>query len=154
MNLSYLYTSFDGRINRQPYWLGTIILVVVMLVIIFAVGFAIGIPDTIDFRFRLVTFILQLVFLYPSAALMVKRLHDRNRPTYFAAFILVPVILKGLTDLIGMTGDPFSATALDYILNGIIFIVAIWFFIELGILRGTVGPNQYGPDPLGAAPAR
>ena len=26
-------------------------------------------------------------------------------------------------------------------------VVAIWFLVELGILRGTVGQNQYGPDP-------
>jgi uncharacterized membrane protein YhaH (DUF805 family) len=36
---------------------------------------------------------------------------------------------------------------------GLIFVVlwlalAIWALIWLGCLRGTVGPNQYGPDPL------
>src|SRR5262249_41164553 len=30
--------------------------------------------------------------------------------------------------------------------------IGIWGFVELGCLRGTVGPNQYGPDPL-APPA-
>jgi uncharacterized membrane protein YhaH (DUF805 family) len=24
----------------------------------------------------------------------------------------------------------------------------LWLFIELGLLRGTVGPNKYGRDPL------
>ena len=42
----------------------------------------------------------------------------------------------------------------DWVLNAIIFVVALWFFVELGCLRGTVGPNRYGPDPLAAAPAR
>jgi uncharacterized membrane protein YhaH (DUF805 family) len=28
--------------------------------------------------------------------------------------------------------------------------IAIWAFVELGCLRGTVGPNRYGPDPLGS----
>src|SRR5882672_10331368 len=23
-----------------------------------------------------------------------------------------------------------------------------WFFIEFGCMRGTVGPNKYGPDPV------
>ncbi len=36
---------------------------------------------------------------------------------------------------------------------GLIFVVlwlalAIWALVWLGCLRGTVGPNQYGPDPL------
>ena len=29
--------------------------------------------------------------------------------------------------------------------------IGIWALIELGILKGTEGPNQHGPDPLGAA---
>jgi uncharacterized membrane protein YhaH (DUF805 family) len=32
---------------------------------------------------------------------------------------------------------------------GAIFLIgAIWLTIELGFLRGTAGPNDYGPDPL------
>jgi len=30
------------------------------------------------------------------------------------------------------------------------FVGLIWAIIDLGILPGTVGPNEYGPDPLGA----
>jgi uncharacterized membrane protein YhaH (DUF805 family) len=150
MDLVHLYTSFEGRINRATYWIGTIILVVVMLVIMFGIGYMMGMSmEPTDFRFKLVTFVLQLIFLYPSAAVMVKRLHDRDRPTWFAVLILGPVILKGVTDLMGITGDPFNLNMIDYLLSGITFIVAIWFFVELGCLRGTVGPNQYGPDPLG-----
>ena len=28
------------------------------------------------------------------------------------------------------------------------FLVGLWFFIWLGFLRGTVGPNPYGADPV------
>ena len=31
--------------------------------------------------------------------------------------------------------------------------VGIWALVELGCLRGTVGPNRHGPDPLAAQPA-
>jgi uncharacterized membrane protein YhaH (DUF805 family) len=153
MDFAYLYTSFEGRINRKPYWLGLIVLVIVMMIIMFGVAFLLGGSITAPtFQTRLVTFVLQLVFLYPSAALMVKRLHDRNRPSYWAAFIIVPMLIKSLTDLMGTTGDPLNQNALDYLLNIIIFVVSIWFFVELGCLRGTVGSNQYGPDPIGVVP--
>lgn len=153
MDFGYLYTSFEGRINRKPYWIGLIVLVIIMMVIVFGASFLlIGSIVEPTFQTRLVTFVLQLLFLYPSTALMVKRLHDRNRPSYWAAFILVPMVLKSLTDLVGMTGDPLNQNALDYLLNIIVFVVSIWFFVELGCLRGTVGSNQYGPDPLGAIP--
>jgi len=154
MDFGYLYTSFEGRINRKRYWMGLIVLIIIMLVVLFAVNLVVGgsmlAPDP---RTRLVTFVLQLLFLYPSAALMVKRLHDRNRPSYWAAFLLVPVVIKALTDLMGLSGDPLNQNALDYLLGIIIFVVSVWFFIELGCLRGTVGSNQYGPDPLGTVPA-
>jgi uncharacterized membrane protein YhaH (DUF805 family) len=26
--------------------------------------------------------------------------------------------------------------------------VAIWFLVEFGCLRGTIGANRYGPDPV------
>ena len=28
------------------------------------------------------------------------------------------------------------------------FAIGVWAFVELGCLRGTIGANQYGPDPL------
>ena len=155
MDMGHLYTSVDGRINRAKYWLGAIILGIISVVVtygsIYAAGGSVVEPDS---RTRMITLVVQLVFLYPSTALMVKRLHDRNRPGYFAAFMLVPLILKGATDVMGLTGDPLDQNALDYVFLAIIVIVAIWFFVELGCLRGTVGPNRYGPDPLAGAPAR
>jgi uncharacterized membrane protein YhaH (DUF805 family) len=36
------------------------------------------------------------------------------------------------------------------ILHIISFGITVWAFIELGCLRGTRGPNRYGPDPLSA----
>jgi uncharacterized membrane protein YhaH (DUF805 family) len=149
MDFGYLYTSFDGRINRAKYWLATIILLILILVIMFGIGFALGMAmDPEDFKLKAVIFVFQLITLYPSAAVMVKRLHDRNRPGYFAAFMLGPIILKSATDLLGLTGDLEHANALDYLLMLATFGVAVWFFIELGCLRGTIGDNQYGPDPL------
>jgi uncharacterized membrane protein YhaH (DUF805 family) len=28
-------------------------------------------------------------------------------------------------------------------------IIGLWNLIELGFLRGTIGTNEYGPDPVG-----
>ena len=150
MNLGHLYTSFEGRINRKPYWIGAIVLGIISIAVtyaaILAAGGSIMMPDA---RTMWISLVIQLVTLYPSAALMVKRFHDRDRPGYFAAFLLVPLILKGLTDALGMTGNPFNQNALDYAFLAILVVIGIWFLVELGFLRGTVGPNQYGPDPLG-----
>ncbi len=34
-----------------------------------------------------------------------------------------------------------------FLLIGLIPLVSIWLVVELGFLRGTVGPNRFGPDP-------
>ena len=95
------------------------------------------------------TFVLQLLFLYPSTALMVKRLHDRNRPSYWAAFILVPMVLKSLTDLMGMTGDPLNQNALDYLLNIIVFVV-----VDLVLRRARLPARHRRHQPVRARSAR
>jgi uncharacterized membrane protein YhaH (DUF805 family) len=46
-----------------------------------------------------------------------------------------------------MSTDP---NMLGYALAFFNLIIGIWFFVELGFLRGTPGPNGYGPDPLAA----
>ena len=153
-----IYTSFNGRINRAKYWLASIILVVVFIALlligtVFVVGIFRG-----EFTYRvwlsaddplvfLMNFVLKLLVLYPWAALTVKRLHDRNRSGYFAAFILVPSIILAITDILGITGSE-TFNWIDGVLGGLLLVVTIWFFIELGCLRGTVGKNQYGADPL------
>lgn len=50
-------------------------------------------------------------------------------------FYLLPALLGGLAD----TSFIFSLAS---------FAVSIWGLVELGFLRGTPGPNQYGPDPI------
>jgi len=155
MDMGHLYTIFEGRINRANGWLGAIVLIIISFLVLYGSIYAAGGSILeLDSRTRMITLIVQLVFLYPTAALMVKRLQDRNRAGYFAAFLLVPLVLKGVTDVMGLTGNPFDQNALDYVFLAIIGVVGIWFFVELGCLRGTVGPNQYGPDPLAGAPAR
>ena len=29
--------------------------------------------------------------------------------------------------------------------------ISLWLFVQIGFLKGTQGPNRFGPDPLGAA---
>jgi uncharacterized membrane protein YhaH (DUF805 family) len=62
-------------------------------------------------------FISSLVMIWISIALGAKRCHDRDKTGWFMLIGMIPIV------------------------------GAIWLFIELGCLRGTVGENQYGPDP-------
>jgi uncharacterized membrane protein YhaH (DUF805 family) len=93
------------------------------------------------------TLILQVLLLYPSYALSAKRFQDRNKPGGLAWIGIGLALVQTVARLAGLS-DPYAPTAVDYVLGVALLIVGIWYLIELGILRGTVGANPYGPDPL------
>ena len=38
MDFKYLFTSFDGRINRAKWWAGVVILAIISIVLSFIIG--------------------------------------------------------------------------------------------------------------------
>lgn len=153
MDWGYLFTSFDGRINRQPYWICVLIMAGCIIVINILWSLLIGTSANAQAWYQIV---VMLLFAYPATALMVKRLHDRNKSGLFAAIFWAPSILLFLGQLTGLSATPqtfegeivMAPNGLGWILILIALGVLIWALIELGILRGTDGTNQYGPDPL------
>jgi uncharacterized membrane protein YhaH (DUF805 family) len=88
MDWNYLYTSFDGRIGRQSFWIGTLILAAVhwvgggLMSTIFGHGIFGG----------LLRVVLSLVLLYPSLAVAAKRWHDRDKSGWWSLVALIPVV--------------------------------------------------------------
>ena len=116
MSVSEVLFSFKGRISRSESWLkGYLILL------------PFGILNTIlmygvrSEGARAVATIIGIAASWPGLAIIVKRLHDRNRSGWFAATMLIPVV-------------------------NIVFICWIW--VEVWFLRGTIGPNRFGDDPV------
>jgi uncharacterized membrane protein YhaH (DUF805 family) len=147
MDFGYILSSTQGRIPRSQWWAGLVVLVIVGVVLALIIAWALG-PTTIGL---IATLILQIILLYPSYALSAKRFQDRNKPGGLALIGIGLGIIQTLARLVGLS-NPFNPTAIDWILNVALLIVGIWYLIELGILRGTIGPNQYGPDPLEGRP--
>ena len=145
MNLGNLYTNFDGRIGRKQFWIGLIPLILVQVGILFLALYAVG-EDNL-WVFRLNKFVVMLIFMYPLMALGVKRLHDRGRHGYAVLIFFIPWLLHQVANLLEITGDPISLNSLDLIFLSINLAIGIWFFVDLGVLRGETRTNQYGPDP-------
>jgi uncharacterized membrane protein YhaH (DUF805 family) len=146
MNFASLFTRFEGRISRKPFWTGIVILLVVGVVILIASLFATGERDYPVIRFNI--FVITVALLYPLYAVGAKRLHDRGRPAYTGLVFLVPWLLHQITNMVGITGDPTAVNAIDIAFILINLVLFVWFLVDLGILRGAAGPNDYGPDPL------
>ena len=149
MDWTTLLFSFNGRINRGKYWLALLIYVVVWAVFSFAAVASLGGFDS-DRLFQVVgtglllwaiAFGIFVASAWSSVATAIKRLHDRDRSGWW-----IPVIWfgPGVLNVIGS----FRADALGFICYLAAFVVSVWAFVELGCLRGTAGPNPYGPDPL------
>ena len=116
-----LLLSYEGRIGRKSYWMGTLLLGVIAFVLIFACIMLLGIFGALEGNDGLIR-LLSLPFFYPAFALMAKRCHDHDKSGWWSLVSLIP--------LVG------SLAAL------------VWF----GCMRGTVGANRYGEDPV-AKPA-
>jgi uncharacterized membrane protein YhaH (DUF805 family) len=148
MDFSHLYLSTEGRIGRQNWWIGHIVLAVIVLVITLIVS---GLFGSLSIATRLINFILVLVLAYPAYAVSAKRFQDRNKNGALGAILIAISIFSSLLQLfgIGVSSDPMHPSTFGMILGIATMAVGIWYLIELGILRGTVGANQYGPDPVG-----
>ncbi|MFA5120566.1 DUF805 domain-containing protein [Zavarzinia sp.] len=134
--MSELLFSFQGRINRQPFWLASIAVGIATNALIWGLASALGLmpemtPTTMPDGTMMMSapmgpgfVVLMLVVMVPALwiglALQIKRWHDRSKSGWWVFIGLVPVI------------------------------GGLWVLIECGFLRGTPGPNAYGPDPLSA----
>ena len=119
--------GFQGRINRAKWWL-VLVAIVVVEIILFAIIFG-GAAMSADPQeamnnlgplASLVLLVFAVVVTWISIAVGIKRFHDRNKSGWWVLIAFVPVI------------------------------GGLWYLIECGFLRGTAGPNTYGPDPLAA----
>jgi uncharacterized membrane protein YhaH (DUF805 family) len=144
MDWKYLFTSRDGRINRKPFWLASLVLMVVSLLVVLILMPFLG----------MVAFILLLPVWFAGLMVMVKRAHDRDRPEWYVyGYAVLSFVLSVGTLFFLDPANPEAAMSSNgiamFVLNIVSMIWGLILFVDLGFLRGTRGPNRYGPDPLG-----
>jgi uncharacterized membrane protein YhaH (DUF805 family) len=136
--------SFRGRINRGDFWI-SVLWVVALWCATALVSF---IPIAGVQALLVAIFLLGGLIVWFAAA--TRRLHDRDKSAwYLFLFIGLPSALQmafmahkpGYTTLYLFSGGTGSFVDL------VCLAISIWMIVELGFLRGTAGPNQYGPDP-------
>jgi uncharacterized membrane protein YhaH (DUF805 family) len=146
MNFVNLLIGFTGRISRAKFW----------IVAICCFGFIVAVTGATAFFTSSLTTIFQAAIIaeiaiaYTAVVSAIKRLHDRNKSGWWVVlFYGVPTFMPFLGAFLTTTVFATSAfAAIVMVLQFISLVVMVWAFIELGCLRGTIGRNQYGPDPL------
>jgi len=146
MDWGHLFFGFSGRTSRAKFWIAALIYVVIDAVLTI-----LGYVANQNAVFQAVSGMLSIVVLISSIAVVVKRLHDRDRSGwYLVLFYIVPTVLVVGGVVASVTME--ESTLIVSILGLLAFAVGVWAFVELGCLRGTIGANQYGPDPVVTVP--
>jgi uncharacterized membrane protein YhaH (DUF805 family)/RNA polymerase subunit RPABC4/transcription elongation factor Spt4 len=117
------YLSFDGRLNRWPYFYRGFVYFFFTMLMLGACAFLIGIFHSND---NIVAFLIMLLVLLCvvfgllsivcGLSLAARRCHDMNHSAAMLLLLIVPIV--------------------DFL-----------FMLFLLFVPGTAGPNQYGPDP-------
>ncbi|AKH87680.1 DUF805 domain-containing protein [Edwardsiella tarda] len=131
MGLQQWCFSLRGRLGRQAFWAWMGIWLLLLLVL-FSLAGAGMLP------LQAAAFLLVLS-LWPTAAVWVKRLHDRNKSGWWALLaVLAWMLAAGNWMMLG----PVWVWALGRFLPLLIYIMLI---LDCGVFAGTAGDNRYGP---------
>lgn len=162
MRLPELLFSFKGRIGRQSWWLASLAVGVIAGMLNSLIELAAKVtgngaidPETNEFEpsgvFLVGVLAVTVINAWINYALCTKHLHDRERSGWWlvvqAGLILLMVaIAVGAMALSEAERNPFLVAA--GVVGALAFALSLWLFVLLGFLKGTQGPNAYGPDPL------
>jgi uncharacterized membrane protein YhaH (DUF805 family) len=140
-SIANLLFGYDGRIGRLLYWLGLMAAWAVPALLATIADHVVAGTGDIG---RYVAFIIIVgTLLWMHSAVTVKRLHDHDKSAawYFLYGLAPPSLFAAA---INLYSDGL------FILAWILFALSIagllWVMVELGLVRGTPGPNRYGPE--------
>ena len=168
MGWAKILFSFRGRLNRQPYWIALIAMILAFAAAVFialslsgdlAVLFGEDRDNAVTTGSNLVGALFLMlaagIVTWCNLAIGAKRLHDRNKSAWWLLVIIFGGSLFEFATLLGVqavgTEDDPSTLGNALIIAG--GLISLWFFIELGFFKGSQGPNRFGEDPLGAKAA-
>lgn len=147
-SLIHALFGFKGRAKRLDFWLGSVGLAVVRVLALSLglawTGLMMGEPESLPLRLG-----LDLVFLWPSAAIAIKRGHDRNRSALYSGVVLA--VLYGAGVALGLLMD-VRETGGGTVCVLLLAVGGFYMLIDYGLVDGTKGPNRYGPSPKGIGP--
>ncbi len=143
MDWTKLFFSPDGRIGRQAYWIGWLVLIGVNVVL----GWVPFVP---------------LVALYCWICISAKRFHDMGKSGWLAAipitvgFVLPFIAMFAVggaaivTALTGQAEETIAAAVLSAVGGAFVFlilgfVVSLGFLIWQGVAESEPGDNRYGP---------
>lgn len=143
-NVMRLLFSFHGRIPRSTWWIATLSILLVEL------GY-LAVTDPNYYWASVASLgstVASLVFLVPYTAVIIKRCNDRGWPWWIGYVAQTPVLVFVVGDYLGYFADVENITYFQVGVFSSFILAFLYVLVDNGFLRGTVGANRYGPDPL------
>lgn len=128
--------SFRGRLGRRDFWIWQAVWLVLMTLLFVLAG-----SDLLDTQMAAFGVVC---LLWPASAVLVKRLHDRNRRGYWGFSVIVAwLLLAGNWSMLESVLAWVVGRALPVTILGALL-------LDLGVFRGSDGANRFGaaPQPL------
>ena len=153
--------SFRGRYGRKQFWLGALGLLALLIFMLMAMSVLMRPTGAAGGEIALIfLFAMPLVWFY--CKLIVHRLHDLGWSGWWF-LLLGPIIIPLPICMMHETHAVYHRIEQSYAAQQAIkpyvasmqygaFLLFFGGFILMGCLRGTKGPNKYGPDPISQPP--
>ena len=141
-----LWLSLKGRITRSDYWLKFALpIFVVQAMGIMVDTMAIGVTP---YRVGPARVLTSLLTFWPGIVAAVKRLHDLGHPGWYILVFYGGTFGAGIAMAVAIPlwGSAGLVVGIPFVF---LMLGAIWYSVKMMVVRGTRGPNAYGPDPLG-----
>lgn len=132
--------SFTGRARRAEFWGMQLSVAVCSAIVTAMVGQGPGAAAV------LAAFLLVSTWLV--LAVTVRRLHDLNRSGWWVVAYYLAMIATGLFSILMEAADETAGLFMFLLMWSLA--AAIGFFLWIGFVKGTVGPNQFDTDSVTA----
>jgi uncharacterized membrane protein YhaH (DUF805 family) len=152
--LRYLssFLNFRGRLRRLDFAFFFAVFIAGMMAAVMLARVSSGIPNPFSALLGIVVFAIVVALVIGFFATGVRRLHDRDYSGWMIViFYVIPLIIGSeVGDGKTRIGFRFHIGFEEgWLIPTISTFILIWAIVELFVLRGIIGPNRYGPDPLG-----
>ena len=91
-HLKYLFLSPQGRVNRQRFWLGGLLLFLVYIAAFILYGILSAIGSLLGIAGIFLIIVVAVGFSIAAIMLQIKRAHDRNHSGWYILLTMIPFI--------------------------------------------------------------
>ena len=140
------YADFTGRARRSEYWYFVLFTVLALFLAILMDAILLPLASAGP-----IWAVIVCSLLLPNLAVQTRRLHDIGRSGDSLVGYVLSVLAATAATLVATALAPQAAFFVTLFVDLATMGYALWL-LALSAMRGSDGPNPYGPDPRAAQP--